>query len=109
MKADIVSFLDYFEVFSIAIIKNVVDKEIAYHYFYFAFTRYYYLLKPFIHFLRNHDDPEKALPLKLFGHFEIVSEEWITRMEKESRQMKKWDSDKRYRRMMKNPVYEWKK
>ena len=100
------TILNFLEMLSIAILKNVVDEEITYHDFVYIVVRHYTIFKPYINHLRKQFAMTETPSLRIYGHLEIVAERWIAQMEKESETIKDRALDLRYRKIEKKPIYE---
>ena len=104
-----ITLLNYFDVLSLAILKNAVDPQICYNYFGNVLINHYLIFLPFIKHLRGHLDLSDNPSLMTHGHLQIVAERWIDKMQSESKILKTNMLNVNYYSLEKDPIYQEKK
>lgn len=75
ISSSFMAILNYFDLVAIASMRKIIDEELAYTIFCYAFVDYLRIMRPFIEFTRGTTNRPHA-PVKAWGCFEAVALRW---------------------------------
>lgn len=96
--------LNYLDLVCLAYLKRVIDPDLCFNYLGNVVINHYVIFGPLIHHLRGSLDVSEDPSLRTFGHLELVAEEWLRDLSKDSDALRRARLSLRYDRLREAPM-----